>query len=116
MTRSEWFRRFVEECAERLPELESAPPQDFINWLWNNQEMYEYFEKYASDAIRAKRRKFSCYMIRERVRWYVQIEYERTDYKFQNNWTPYMARALAIRLPELLDIFSYKGPVLEDAE
>ena len=95
------------KLARYLPELKSMPKKDFIRWLADNETIYSYFESFAAEAMRSGRKRFSAYMIRERVRWYTNIEYAG-DFKISNNLTPYIARLLAVQYPVLKDIFSFK--------
>ena len=62
---------------------------------------------FAMEALRHGRNRFSAYMIRERVRWYTNIEYGG-DFKISNNVTPYIGRVLAKDIPRLASIFSFK--------
>ena len=95
------------ECNHKLPELKSALKCKYLDWLEDNEEMYSHFKRFAQEALDRNRPRFSAYMIRERVRWYVNIEY-KGEYKISNNWTPYLARTLIIDLPALDDIFTTK--------
>jgi hypothetical protein len=100
-------KRELIEAARSLPELGSMPKRDFVIWLHNNYEMYLQFRRFANDAIMAGRKRFSAYMIRERVRWYTNVEYGG-EFKISNNLTPYLARLLAKEMPELNEIFTFK--------
>ena len=95
----------VVEAARTLPQLKSMPREDFVSWLADNPEMYRAFRGYAIAAIQKGRTKFSCYMIRERVRWYTQVEWGG-EFKISNNVTPYMSRLLARDIPVLDGIFN----------
>jgi hypothetical protein len=99
--------------AERLlPELLSMPKAQFTNWLWQNEELYGHFMRFAQDArTRLNRRSFSVYMIRERVRWYVNVENRGPgEFKISNNLTPYIARTLMMDDERLANVFKIKGP------
>lgn len=103
----------AERCARalvQLPELESMPKSQFMAWLYDNEAMYSHFLRFAKEAA-INREHFSAYMIRERVRWYVAIEW-KGDFKVSNNLTPYIARVLCIDLPRLSEVFAFKGIVL----
>ena len=115
MKRSRWFVKLVHLAAEELPDLDSEPVDEFLEWLWDNEEMYKHFRRFAREAINTNRPRFSAYMIRERVRWYIDIEY-MGEYKISNNHTPYLNRTLALDMPELLDIFRFKEPVFRNDE
>ena len=86
--------------ARKLPEMTSMPKAAFVKWLKKNKRMYGFFRKFAYQALEKKRPRFSAYMIRERVRWYVNIEYDG-HFKISNNLTPYIARLLIVEYPEL---------------
>lgn len=101
----DWQR--VLRLAEDLPEMKSMPKQDFIYWLKDNQKIYSHFRGFALAAIKAKRKRFSCYMIRERVRWYTNVEYGG-EFKISNNLTPYLSRLLSADIPVLDKIFARK--------
>lgn len=97
----------IMRMARVLPELKSMPRDDFVAWLEYNPRMYAAFRHFAMEALNKHRTRFSCYMIRERVRWYTNIEYGG-EFKISNNVTPYMARLLAKDIPQLASIFSFK--------
>lgn len=97
----------VVDAARTLPELKSMPLDEFVGWIEDNEEIYQNFRGYALAAIKKGRKRFSCYMIRERVRWYTNIEYGG-EFKISNNITPYMSRLLALDIPILEDIFARK--------
>lgn len=108
------FREVV-AAAKTLPELKSMPRDDFVDWLKDNEKIYRAFRKYALDAIKQRRQRFSAYMIRERVRWYTNIEYGG-EFKISNNVTPYMSRLLAKDMPVLEKIFARKDVDDDDFE
>lgn len=95
----------VVAAARTLTELKSMPKSGFITWLESNPDIYNAFRKFALEAIAQRRRSFSAYMIRERVRWYTNIEYSG-EFKISNNVTPYMSRLLVLDMPILGKIFA----------
>lgn len=101
----------VNRCARSLPELGSMPKEDYLDWLLDNEEIYNHFRRFALDALNRGRRKFSVYMIRERVRWYVNVESRGPgEFKISNNLTPYIARTLVLDDDRFYRIFNTKGP------
>ena len=90
--------------------MQSMTRSKFIDWLTDNEKIYGYFRRYAREAINSNRKRFSAYMIRERVRWYVNVEYSGA-FKISNNLTPWIARLLAEEMPELRNIFSFKEQI-----
>lgn len=103
-SRFDWL---CDHAEKMLPELESMPKAEFMAWLRENKAMYGHWRAFAQAALRKGRTRFSAYMIRERVRWYVNVDYGG-EYKISNNVTPYMARVLALDLPQLQEVFSFK--------
>jgi len=103
----------VVAAARTLPELKSMRRADFIHWVEDNEEMYVAFRAFALDAVAKKRTRFSAYMIRERVRWYTNIEYGGR-FKLSNNLTPYISRLLALDVPILDKIFAKKNIDIEE--
>ena len=97
----------VVEAAKTLPELKSMPRAEFVQWIYDNEKIYSAFRQFAIEAINKRRTRFSAYMIRERVRWYTDIEYGG-KFKISNNVTPYMSRLLALDIPILDKIFARK--------
>lgn len=98
-------------CERELPELDSMPRTDYLHWLIQNEELYGHFMRFARDALRRNRRRFSVYMIRERVRWYVNVESNGPgEFKISNNLTPYIARTLILDDERFENVFTIKGP------
>lgn len=100
-------------AARTLPELKSMKRADFVHWLEDNPKIYQAFRAFALDAVAKKRERFSAYMIRERVRWYTNIEYGGR-FKISNNLTPYIARLLALDVPILDKVFAKKNIDIEE--
>ncbi len=66
-----------------------------------NPHIFDLFVRFADEARKAGRTHFSCYMIRERIRWYTSVETtSMPEVKFSNNHTPYYARLLLAKYPE----------------
>lgn len=58
-----------------------------------NPHVYELFQKFTLDAIRAGRKRFGARMIWERMRWYTMVEAkDQTDFKLNDHYPPYYAR------------------------
>lgn len=94
----------VQLARRELKTLKSMPKEQFLDWLEDNEQIYLAFRRFALEALRKGRTRFSVYMIRERVRWYTTIEWGG-QFKISNNVTPYIARVLVLELPILDKIF-----------
>jgi len=101
--------------ARQLPILQSMEKQEFIDWLVDSPRIYDAFRNFALEALSKGRTRFSAYMIRERVRWYTNIEYGG-QFKISNNVTPYMSRLLALENPVLEKVFARKEVEREEME
>ena len=55
--------------------------KDFMNYHKKNRHLYEIFEKYSLEAARSGRKRFSIWMIANRVRWYSMIETSGKNFK-----------------------------------
>jgi hypothetical protein len=64
-------------------------------------DLFWTFEKFAFDAIRAGRERFSADMIFNRMRWYTQIETcDDSGFRLNNNYRTLLARLFMILHPE----------------
>ncbi len=71
----------------------------------SNPRVYELFERFALEAVRAGRSHFSAKMIWERMRWYSRVETTDPTFKLNNNYHAYYARFFLERHPELDGLF-----------
>jgi hypothetical protein len=71
-----------------------------------NPEIWHLFERYALEAIHAKR-KVGAKAIMERVRWESEVERGK-EFKVSNSWTAYYARIFAIKHPAFRSYFDFK--------
>ena len=70
-------------------------------WIDRNAEAMRLFEQFALEMARAGRR-FGAKLLFERVRWEVYLQTDSaSDFKLNNNYTPYVARWLIDRHPHL---------------
>jgi hypothetical protein len=68
-------------------------------WMDAHPEIYELFKTFAQELVRLKR-PFGIGLLTERVRWECATLYGE-DYKINNNYRAYIARALIRDVPEL---------------
>lgn len=69
-----------------------------IVWMRENLNVVKMFEDFAQQLV-DRNRCFGINLIRERVRWECHYEHGQ-DYKFPNDFSPYVARVLLERHPE----------------
>jgi hypothetical protein len=63
------------------------------------------------EAIRAGRKKFSARTVLHRMRWWSEIEQMelfKTEFKVNNNWSPFYARMFIEENPQYKGIFEMR--------
>lgn len=69
--------------------------EKFWAWLEGNGHVIRAFGKYAMELrTKGNRKTYSCYTIRERLRWDTLVQEVGTEFKISNNITPHMSRLL----------------------
>ena len=79
-----------------------------------NVHVWEMFLHFSASARRV-RDHFGARMIWERMRWYTMIETSDPDYKLNNDYTSYYARALVLRYPARYEGFFQIRDLRSDA-
>jgi hypothetical protein len=90
-----------------MKEVEVPLRQKANEWIEKNPLVYHLFEKYAL-MLADRGRQFGINLIRERVRWDEHYEYEEGKFKFQNSFSPYIARRLVQDHPRLLNHMRFR--------
>lgn len=86
----------------------------WVEWNDNNPEFYEMFERFAFEAIRAGRKKFSAWLIVNRIRWETALRTEGDDYNINNNFIAFFARLFMRNNPKYRGFFNIKKMSDED--
>lgn len=81
--------------------------KSFISWGSENQEIWREFESLALEAINRGVNKWGAKSIAEIVRWNLRLKGYH-DYKLNNNYPAYLARAFSIKHPHLSYFFEYR--------
>lgn len=80
--------------------------ENFIKWYPHNMHVINAFEKEAVFLrVHGKRDRYSCYTIREKLRWDSLLKENTEDYKLNNNFSPCIARVLMFLNPHLNGMF-----------
>jgi hypothetical protein len=76
--------------------------QDFKHFHADNPHVWPLFVRFAFEAIKAGRQRFSARTIIHRIRWFTSVETTTADedFKINNNWSPYYARVFMRIYPE----------------
>lgn len=78
----------------RQAEIERA----FNEYHRANPAVWQAFERFAFEAIRAGMKKYSARAIIHRIRWFVEVETKSSDgFSVNNNLSPYYARMFMAR-------------------
>lgn len=101
------------EVEAPAPEPDLTIEERYHAWISQNPQVLGLFERFALEASQ-RGKKFSIYLLRERIRWEIKMQWEKDgdDFKLNNNYTPYIARDLIERHPEyaeLIELRSMKG-------
>ena len=82
----------------------------FLKWLKKHKPAWEMFEQFALEAVTSGRT-IGAKAIAERVRWEAEVvrKQEGDDYKINNNWVAYLARAFLIKYPGFNGMFEMRN-------
>ena len=84
--------------------------QKFLKFDRENPELYKLFQTFALDAkLKGKRKRFSIWMIANRIRWYTQVETTGRDFKVSNDYLALYARKLIYDEPMFDGFFQLKA-------
>lgn len=100
---------FTVKHVERALFEDGLPPRTvelFLNSWRKNKLVWEAFERFTLSAI-SKQKKLGAKAIMERVRWEAEIE-RGQEFKVNNNFTAYYARAFTMKYPEHGDYFELR--------
>jgi len=86
-----------------------------IWWYWHkeNPQVWQYFEKFALEAVRLGRNKVSHWLIINRIRWEVTIVTTGSDFKISNDYIAFYARLWQAKYPQHKDLFNTKRMIGE---
>jgi len=73
----------------------------YRTWSFSNPQVFELYERFAQEAF-ARGKKFSISLLTERIRWEIQMGWEKDQegFKINNNYRAYIARDLLDSHPE----------------
>lgn len=81
----------------------------FKTWHYENLHVFNLFVKFAREARAAGRKRFSGWMIANRIRWYTTIETRGDDYKISNDYIALLVRLTIWKHPEFEGFFYTKA-------
>lgn len=94
-----WFREIDDETLDR-----------FVTYHRDNPEIWRLFLKYAAEAKRAGRERFSAKAVMERIRWECEIGGANGGkFKVNNNFTSFYVRAICGACPEFKGFFETRA-------
>jgi hypothetical protein len=71
-----------------------------------NPHVWQAFERFALEAVRAGRQRIGAKALWERMRWWSTVESNDPEFKLNNNWTAHLARKWQRLHPEHADLFA----------
>jgi len=80
--------------------------QRAINWMNKHPFVMNMFTRFALE-LAERNKNFGINLLRERVRWELFYEYEDEEYKFPNEYSPFIARRLAYQHPKLQQLMNF---------
>ena len=89
-------------------EIYQQKKQEF--WLWHkaNPRIWEYFQRFAFEAINHRRKKISHWLIINRIRWETNIVTTGEDFKISNDYIAFYARLWRAMYPQHKELFNIK--------
>lgn len=79
--------------------------KSFWDYHAQNPMIYEKLKIYAKQLKDTGRRQFGIRAIFERIRWDMYLEYNKSDFKINNTYSPFYARLLIFDFPEFEGFF-----------
>lgn len=79
-----------------------------------NPRVWNMFQKFAFEVIKADRKHYSADAIFHRIRWHVDIETQGDSVKLNNDFTSYYARLFAVAYPNHADLFRTRKRTSEE--
>ena len=95
-----WDHELFEQCDKRLLER-------FKLFHAENPELYQMMERFSLEAGKTRKR-FSIWMVANRVRWYTKIETTGKEFKVSNDYLALYARLIVIANKHLDGLFQFK--------
>lgn len=103
------------------PALESGPGlrtaeharRRFEDFHRANPRVFSLFERFALQAARAGRTRYSARTIIHRIRWYVEVETTGDHFKVNNDYSPFYARMFVRKWPMYKDLFEMRTSVAD---
>ena len=89
---------------------------EFMAFHEKNPRVYEWFVRFANEALDAGRPRYSARTILHRLRWYTDIETDGDDFKINDHWSPFYSRMLAKEDERFSDFFEFRGAAADWAE
>lgn len=82
--------------------------EGFISFNKENPHIFQEFEKQALEAIEKGRKKISAKLIINWIRWNEQLKSTDKDFKINDAYQSYYARAFAEKYPRHSDKFNFR--------
>ncbi len=79
-------------------------------WAWHKDNLlvWDYFERFALEAVAKNRKKISHWLIINRIRWETAIVTTGEEFKISNDHIAFYARLWKATYPQYADLFNTK--------
>jgi hypothetical protein len=79
-----------------------------------NPRVWDLFEKFTLQVVRAGRKNYSAAAIFQQIRWHVDITTRSEEVKLNNNFSPYYGRMFHVKYPEHKGFFRSRQLITRD--
>lgn len=86
----------------------SERKKEWFEWHQKNPKIYELFERFTFEAIKAGHTKLSAWLIVNRIRWETSIATNGTDHKISNDHIAFYSRHFIENNPQYSGFFVMK--------
>jgi hypothetical protein len=80
-----------------------------------NPHIYEMFKRYTFEATRSGYKHFGSQMIIEKIRWETGVVAQNSEFKIDNNMSPFYARLFMDEFPQHSGLFRTRSSVTDGA-
>lgn len=87
----------------------SRSVEEFLEFDRENPQVWDLFERFTFELVRAGAKKFGARMVWERMRWETRVRTSDTDYRLNDHWVPHYARKFMAAYPQHDGLFETRS-------
>lgn len=104
------------ECKKKGSDSFEEKKRAWWDWHKQNPQVWEYFERFALEAVNKGRKKISHWLIINRIRWEISIMTTGGEFKISNDHIAFYARLWKATYPQYAELFTTKRMIGEPSE